>query len=110
MSSRPLFIRVAESMVIFAPMCQLGVLEGVCTGLAAQLLGGHAEEGAAGEQNFSQAGALSLSCIEDGGVLSVHRQQLHPVLFHSLRDQMRASLLASARSWPLLRCGALLAP
>ena len=72
----------------------VGVLEGVCTGLAAQLLGGHAEEGAAGgrEQNFGQAGSalLILQALEDGGVLAVHRQQLYPVLFHSLRDQMTA--------------------
>ena len=78
----------------FCTHIPVGVLEGVCTGLAAQLLGGHAEEGAAGgrEQNFGQAGSalFILQALEDGGVLAVHRKQLHAVLFHSLRDQMTA--------------------
>ena len=72
----------------------VGVLEGISLGLAPQLLSLHAEEGAAGgrEQDLGQAlGALLvLQALEDGGVLAVHRQQLHPVLFHSLRDQMTA--------------------
>ena len=71
------------------------MLEGVCTGLAAQLLGSHAEEGTAGsrEQNFGQAGGalLILQALENGRVLAVHRKQLYTVLFHSLRDQMTAS-------------------
>ena len=70
------------------------MLEGICPGLAAQLLGGHAKERAAGgrEQNFGQAGGafLILQALEDGRVLAVHRKQLYPVLFHSLRDQMTA--------------------
>ena len=72
----------------------VGVFKGVCTGLAAQLLGGHTEEGTAGgsEQNLGQTGGalLILQALEDGRVFAVHGQQLHAVLFHSLRDQMSA--------------------
>ena len=72
----------------------VGMLEGVGLGLAPQLFGLHAEEGAAGgrQQDLGQAlGALLiLQALEDGRVLAVHGQQLHAVLFHSLRDQMSA--------------------
>ena len=70
------------------------MLEGVRLGLGAQFLGFHAEERPAGrrEQDLGQAGGalLVLQALEDGGVLAVHGQQLHAVLFHSLRDQMTA--------------------
>ena len=72
----------------------VGVLEGIGLGLAPQLLGLHAEEGAAGgrEQDLGQAlGALLvLQALEDGGVLAVHRQQLHAVLCHGPGHQMAA--------------------
>ena len=70
------------------------MLEGIYTGLAAQLFSGHAKERAAGgrEQNFGQTGGalLILQTLEDGRVLAVHRKQLYAMFFHSLRDQMTA--------------------
>ena len=94
MSSRPLFIRVALSMVIFAPMFQLGCWRASALVLPPQLFGLHAEEGAAGgrQQDFGQAlGALLiLQALEDGRVLTVHRQQLDAVLRHGLSHEMAA--------------------
>ena len=76
------------------PHVPVGVLEGVSFGLAAQLLGLHPEEGTAGsrEQDLGQAGGalLILQALENGRVLTVHRQQLYTMLCHGLCDQMAA--------------------
>ena len=76
------------------PHVPVGVLQGIGLGLAAQLLGLHPKEWPAGsrQQDLGQAlGALLiLQTLEDGGVLTVHRQQLDAVLRHRLRDQMAA--------------------
>ena len=70
------------------------MLEGVGLGLAPQLFGLHAEEGAAGgrQQDLGQAlGALLiLQALEDGRVLTVHGQQLDAVLRHGPSDKMAA--------------------
>ena len=70
------------------------MLEGVRLRLGAQLLGAHTEERPAGggqQDLFQRFGAvLILQALEDGAVLTVHRQQVNTVLFDGIGHQMAA--------------------
>ena len=76
-SSSPLFIRVAESMVIFPPMSQVGWASASSRGHRVEV-GAAAERAAAGGEHepVHRAGPLAGDQLEQRGVLGVHRQQL----------------------------------
>ena len=72
----------------------VGVLEGIRLRLGAQLLGAHTEERPAGggqQDLFQRFGAvLILQALEDGAVLTVHRQQVDTVFLDGIGHQMSA--------------------
>ena len=72
----------------------VGMLEGVSLGLAPELFGGHPIERSTGcrEQNFFQPfrrGGI-LQALENGRMLAVHRQKVHPLAADRIGDQMAA--------------------
>ena len=81
-TSRPLFIRVDESMVILGPMRQVGWARASATVTAAELRGGPAPEGAArrGEEEagHGRRPVDGGQALVDGAVLGVHRHDLGP--------------------------------
>ena len=78
----------------FCTHIPVGVLEGVRLRLGAQLLGAHTEERPAGggqQDLFQRFGAvLILQALEDGAVLTVHRQQVNTVFLDGIGHQMAA--------------------
>src|SRR5712691_9578286 len=69
MTSRPLFMRVAESTVILAPIRQVGWFSASSTVTRAGSAGG-------GEQHPAHLRAVvALEALEDRAVLGIHRQQ-----------------------------------
>ena len=80
MTSRALFISVAESMVIFRPICQVGWLR-ACSTVACSTFSAGQSRSAPPEAvmtTFSTSSALTGGqALEDGRVLAVHRQDGH---------------------------------
>ena len=92
-TSRPLFISVAESIVIFSPMVQVGWREGVVAAHPLQFIGGSAAERTprGGEDRRPHALARhALQELEEGRVLGVDRHQARARAGPDRRDQVAA--------------------
>ena len=93
MTSRPLFISVAESIVILPPIAQVGCLSASSTVTSASSSRAAAAERAArrGDDDAVQrADRHGLQQVVQRGVLGVDRQQLRAGRLGELRDELAA--------------------
>ena len=92
-TSSPLFISVAESMVILLPIVQVGCFSARAGVIGIHLFPRRVQKRTARcgqDQPADAVNVLSLQALEDGTVFAVDREQPDIVLPHLLHDQLAA--------------------